>query len=66
MRQPPSSVPSAIAACADRTTHVGIVPADVRCRARIGKSTNCVRDATSSPTMMPIVFWASFVPWLRL
>jgi hypothetical protein len=30
MRQPPANVPAAIAACAERMTHLGISAADVR------------------------------------
>ena len=54
IRQPPASVPSAIAACAAITTQNGIV--------------NSERwpPANSAPAMMPIVFCASLPPWPRL
>ena len=52
MRQPPEYVPSAIADAAEMITQVGgsgLGPSSVPC-------------ATSASVMMPIVFWASFVP----
>ena len=66
MRQPPAIVPSPIAACADKITHTGMDAADVRWKAWMGKVANSVWLDTSSATMMPIVFWASLVPWPRL
>ena len=51
MRHPPESVPRAIAACAARMTHIGMV--------------NTLRypAVKSTPAMIPMVFCASFVPW---
>ena len=51
IRQPPLKVPSAIAACAERMTHVGTW------------NVCWYPDATSRPVMIPMVFWASLVPW---
>ena len=67
MRQPPIAVPSAIAVWAESTTQNGMwsafgqieVAAASRSRPR---SRAC--EATSRPTMMPIVFCASLAPWL--
>ena len=55
-------VPSAIAAYAPKITHNGMTSGVVTWSARTGKSTNDARAANSSPTMIPIVFWASLVP----
>ena len=52
IRQPPVYVPSAIAVAEQTITHVGTwnpVAGRLPC-------------ATSASVMMPIVFWASFVP----
>ena len=54
MRQPPAYVPAAIASAAKRITHVG---------GRV-KSASRSPDATSASAMIPIVFCASFVPWV--
>src|SRR4051812_47927725 len=55
MRQPPVSVPSAMAVWAPRTTHSGTPAAAGRCPVVI-----------STARITPIVFWASFTPWPRL
>src|SRR6266404_3960422 len=65
MRHPPAIVPRPIAACAARMTQIGILLASVRWNAWIGKFTKSDWLDTSSATMMPIVFCASFVPWPR-
>src|SRR5687767_473165 len=59
MRQPPDSVPKAIAACAANTTDTGIggrVPFGPYARPQ-------TPPAVSTAVMMPIVFCASFPPW---
>ena len=66
MRHPPSSVPRAMAACAQRMTHSGITVIVVMCRNRSGKSLNATCAENSRPTTIPIVFWASFVPCPKL
>ena len=58
IRQPPNSVPSAIAAWQESTTQNGISAA-----LKSGRSEPC---ATRSSAMMPIVFCASLPPWPRL
>src|SRR6185436_317800 len=58
MRQPPESVPSAIAACAASTTSIGIV-------GRVPFGPYCMPQtppAVSTAVMMPIVFCASLPP----
>ena len=65
MRHPPAIVPNPIAAPAAMMTHVGTLFASVRWSAWIGKFTNRAWLETSSATMMPIVFCASFVPCPR-
>ena len=54
IRQPPNIVPNAIAACEMRMTQSG--------------TSNFCRcpEATRSPVMIPMVFWASLPPWPRL
>src|ERR1051326_774329 len=59
MRQPPESVPNAVAACADRTTAVGILgklPSGPYARPQ-------TPPAVSTAVIIPIVFCASFPPW---
>src|SRR5215218_1650392 len=53
IRQPPAAVPREIALAAAMITHSG--------------TTGSARTppATSASVMMPIVFWASFEPWLK-
>src|SRR5439155_680151 len=63
MRQPPDMVPSPMAAPQATMTHAGTTPASVRCSAGTGKSVRTRCSATSNPTMIPIVFWASLEPW---
>src|SRR5512137_3011054 len=60
IRHPPESVPSAIAAWAARITHNGT--------GRWFGSTDVPKYPMEkrSGTMIPMVFWASFVPWLKL
>jgi hypothetical protein len=55
MRQPPVSVPSAMAVWADRTTHRGVDPPGLAWPVAMRRA-----------RMTPIVFWASFAPWPRL
>ena len=57
MRQPPNSVPSAIAAwqMQDRPT-----------AARSNVRASVARRRPAAPVMMPMVFWASLPPWPRL
>ena len=52
IRQPPAYVPAAIESAAARMTHVG------------GRVKSALRSpaVTSARAMIPIVFWASFVP----
>src|SRR3954447_9308097 len=52
IRQPPKYVPSAIALAEETTTHVGM--------SALG---SMFPLATSARKMIPIVFWASLVPW---
>ena len=54
IRQPPLSVPSAMAACAARITHMWI------------SKVFWNPEATSTPVMIPMVFCASLEPWERL
>ncbi len=56
MRQPPVSVPSAMAVCALRTTQIGT--------SSFGRQRGL--PAIRSAKMMPMVFWASLAPWPRL
>ena len=60
IRQPPESVPSAMAAWAIRITQNGT--------GRWFGSTDAPKYPMEkrSGTMIPMVFWASFVPWLKL
>ena len=55
MRQPPAYVPAPIASAAEAITQVG------------GRSKSASRcpEATSASAMIPIVFCASFVPWVN-
>src|SRR5919198_1525072 len=55
IRQPPAYVPAAIAAAALTITQTG------------GRPKSALRwpEATRARAMMPIVFWASFVPWVK-
>src|SRR6476659_8503962 len=64
IRHPPVSVPRALAACAERMIQRGISFRSGRYIQRKGwdASATTVRFATSSPAMIPIVFWASLVP----
>ena len=55
IRQPPVSVPSAIATWADSTTHSGTSEP-------LGRWS----DEMSTARITPIVFWASLPPWPRL
>ena len=52
IRHPPAYVPADIASAADTITHVG----------GLVKSASRSPEATSASAMIPIVFWASFVP----
>src|SRR3954453_6251570 len=54
IRQPPAAVPNEIAVAARTMTHSGIVALD-------GSSP----AATRANVMIPIVFWASLLPWLN-
>src|SRR5512142_742265 len=45
-----------------KITHVGTDAADVMWSALMGTSFRTDCSATSSPTMMPIVFWESLLP----
>jgi len=54
IRQPPSSVPIAMAKCEIRMTQSGT------------SNSSSLPAATSRPVMMPMVFWASLPPWPRL
>src|SRR5512143_2977173 len=54
MRQPPESVPKAMAAWAARTTQSGMVKVLIQPAAKIRLA------------MIPMVFWASLPPWPRL
>src|SRR5215216_2010472 len=59
MRQPPDSVPNAMAACAESTTVVGIggkLPSGLYAIPQ-------TPPAVSTAVMIPIVFWASLPPW---
>ena len=53
IRQPPAAVPSDIAVAARRITHSGTI------------GSGMTPPATSASVTMPIVFWASFEPWLN-
>ncbi len=53
IRQPPAAVPSEIADAAMRMTHSGTIGSGI------------TPPATSARVMTPIVFWASFEPWLN-
>ena len=66
IRHPPASVPSAMAACAQRITHIGMTSTVVMCRKRSGKSWNATCAENGRPTTIPIVFCASLVPCPRL
>src|SRR5690606_15678450 len=54
LRQPPREAPSARAPPAEPMTHVGRAGAGAR-----------PPPETRASVMMPIVFWASLVPWAR-
>ena len=56
MRQPPESVPNPIAVAQEAITHVGI---------RTSLPPGMTWNATRASVMTPIVFWASFCPWLK-
>ncbi len=53
--QPPTYVPLAIAIAAETITHVG---------GRVKSALRCP-EATSASEMIPIVFCASFAPWVK-
>ena len=55
IRQPPAYVPSAIASAADTMTQVG----------GLSKSGSRCPETISASAMIPIVFWASFVPCVK-
>ena len=53
IRQPPAAVPSEIAVAARRMTQSGM------------SAFGITPAVSSASVMMPIVFWASFEPWLN-
>src|SRR3954447_15393088 len=70
MRHPPAAVPAAMVIAQAILTHTAISNFGVRRNSsHEGRSLNAsvfVEAVKRARAMMPIVFWASFVPWLKL
>ncbi|OQB82414.1 MAG: hypothetical protein BWX86_02922 [Verrucomicrobia bacterium ADurb.Bin122] len=67
MRQPPAAVPADIVRAHAIMTHFGTVNSGVwRKVSQSGRSLKmpAAVPVNSASVMMPIVFWASFEPWL--